>query len=104
MDNLKIGKNEFRVRQMNAIEIISFRSLMDFSSLDGVSSFFKTILENIEVKVGDKWLPVKEKNREVYYPNGIENDIKVIDKLLNYFKSYLGEVFTQSSTLKEEQE
>lgn len=104
MDNLKIDKNEFRVKKMNAIEVISFRSLMDFSSLDRVSSFFKTILENIEVRINDDWLPVKEKNREVYYPNGIENDIKVIDKLLNYFQSYLKEVFTKSSTLKEEQE
>lgn len=104
MDNLKIKSNEFRIRKMNAIEVISFRSLMDFKTLDGVSSFFKTVLENIEVKIGDEWLPVKEKNREVYYPNGIENDIKAIDKLLNYFQSYLGEVFTQSSTLKEEQE
>lgn len=104
MENLKIKSNEFRIRKMNAIEVISFRSLMDFKTLDGVSSFFKTVLENIEVKIGDEWLPVKEKNREVYYPNGIENDIKAIDKLLNYFQSYLGEVFTQSSTLKEEQE
>lgn len=104
MDNLKIGKNEFRVKKMNAIEVISFRSLMDFSSLDGISSFFKTILENLEVRINDDWLPVKEKNREVYYPNGIENDIKAIDKLLNYFQDYLKEVFTKSSTLKEEQE
>ena len=104
MENLKIKSNEFRIRKMNAIEVISFRSLMDFKTLDGVSSFFKTVLENIEVKIGDEWLPVKEKNREVYYPNGIENDIKAIDKLLNYFQGYLGEVFTQSSTLKEEQE
>ena len=104
MENLKIKSNEFRIRKMNAIEVISFRSLMDFKTLDGVSGFFKTVLENIEVKIGDEWLPVKEKNREAYYPNGIENDIKAIDKLLNYFQSYLGEVFTQSSTLKEEQE
>ena len=104
MENLKIKSNEFSIRKMNVIEVISFRSLMDFKTLDGVSGFFKTVLENIEVKIGDEWLPVKEKNREVYYPNGIENDIKAIDKLLNYFQSYLGEVFTQSSTLKEEQE
>ena len=104
MENLKIKSNEFRIRKMNAIEVISFRSLMDFKTLDSVNGFLKTVLENIEVKIGDEWLPVKEKNREVYYPNGIENDIKAIDKLLNYFQSYLGEVFTQSSTLKEEQE
>lgn len=104
MNNLKIDKNEFRVKKMNAIEVISFKSLMDFSSLEGVSNFFKTILENLEVRIGDEWLPVKEKNREVYYPNGIENDIKMVDKLLNYFREYLEEVFTQSSTLKSEQE
>ena len=82
MENLKIKSNEFRIRKMNAIEVISFRSLMDFKTLDGVSSFFKTVLENIEVKIGDEWLPVKEKNREVYYPNGIENDI--ISSTLKY--------------------
>ena len=103
MENLKIDKNEFRIKKMNAIEVISFRSLMDFKSLEKVTNFFKTVLECIEVKVGDDWLPVKEKNREVYYPNGVENDINLIDELLNYFQRYLEEVFTKSSALKDEQ-
>ena len=36
-------------------------------------------------KVLDQWIPVKEVNKEVYYPIGIEDDYKALKSLIEWF-------------------
>ena len=52
-------------------------------------------LEHIEVNVGDnKWIVVKQKDRNVYMPMGIEEDYKALKELIEYFiEEVLSKVF-----------
>lgn len=78
-------ENSFRIKKMNAIEVLALRSQIDFENFDKAFDAYVTILEKLEVKIADSWVPVKEKGREVYFPMGIENNLKAIQELLNYF-------------------
>lgn len=104
MKNIIIKDNEYRLKKMNAIELLALRSQIDFSNYDTVKNLYNIILEKLEVNANDKWLPVKQENREVYFPNGIENDFEVINDLLNYALDYFKEVFIKSSVSNKEQE
>lgn len=88
--------NKYRIKEMNMIKVLSFRSLFDFSSLESSTHLYETFLENIEVEINDKWLPVKTIGTNIYLPNGIENDAEGIDTLISFFGNYLKEVFPKS--------
>ena len=92
---MEYKEHEYRVKKMNAIKILSFRSLFNFEDLDSTAKLYETFLENVEVNINDKWLPVKSGN--VYLPNGIEEDIQGIDALINFFAEYLKSVFPKSN-------
>ena len=94
-------KNEFRIRKMNAIELFAIQTVIDNTNYDSTLNSYKIILENMEVTCGDTWLPVKEKDREVYYPKDIENNIVEIRELILMFMKYVNEVFQKSDGLKE---
>lgn len=89
---------EFRIKKMNALEILALRSNLNNDTVEDSEKSFKMILERIEVKANDAWLPVKTKDREVYFPNGLEYDIVLINELLSYFMgTYLKSVFQKSN-------
>lgn len=92
----QIGKFNFRIRKMNAIELLAFNMQSEIQTFDGTVETFNLILENIEVQTGDSWLPVKEKNKNIFYPSGIENDIMTIKELIPFFMNYIGSVFHPS--------
>lgn len=88
---------EFRIRKMSAIEVLAFQTQIRFDSLDKTANLFSTILESIEVRVNDQWLPVKMKGRNVYCPAEAETNVKLCDKLIGYFMDeFLGAVFPKS--------
>ena len=88
-------EHEYRIKKLNAIQVLAFRSLFNFEDLDSTAKLYETFLENVEVNINDKWLPVKSGN--VYLPNGIEEDIQGIDTLINFFADYLKSVFPKSN-------
>lgn len=95
---IDIGSNTFRVKKMNAIEALALRTASSIESTKDAFKFFNEILERMEVQVSDKWLPVKEKNVEVYYPAGIENDVSTIQALVDFFMTeFLKPLFTTSA-------
>lgn len=91
MKEFEINGFTFRIKEMNAIELLAFKSQINFDKFKNVVDLYSLVLENIEVKCGEKWLQVKDNN--TYYPNGIDKDIKTIEQLLNKFLEYLKEVF-----------
>ena len=94
----EIGSRQFRVAKMNAIEILAINSQVGLDTVEEAEKFFNLILERVEVNCADKWLPVKEKNRNVYYPEGIENDVETIQKIIGTFmKDFLKPVFQKSN-------
>ena len=93
MENLMIDDKEFRIKKMNAIELLALRTQLSFNNFDEALNTYSTLMENLEYNFNGKWLPVKEKNRNIFYPNGIEEDIVSIDKMLQYVLAYFKEVF-----------
>ena len=91
----------FRIMDMNAIEAFAIQSQFDFSTFDNAKKLINVVLEHIEVKAGEKWLPVKMKDKAVYVPDKIENDIKLVKSLMSYFSDkYLEGLFQQSDESK----
>lgn len=91
IENLIVDKNEFRIKKMNAIEVLALQTVFDVDDYSKVLACFETILEKIEVKIGEQWVTVKDGNN--YYPVDIENNIEVIKELVAYFMRYMKEVF-----------
>lgn len=104
MENLNYKEHEYRVKKMNAIELLAMQSQMSFKSYELTENFYKLLLEKMEVQIKDKWLPVKETGREIYYPSGIEDDLDGINIILDYCAKYFKEVFRKSNESKVKQE
>lgn len=90
--------NNYRIRKMNALEALALRTASDMKSVDGAKQFFTDVLERLEVQAGDKWLPVKQHNTNIYLPSGIEDDFTGIQTLIEYFmKEFLTPFFEKSA-------
>lgn len=98
MENFVINEHEYRIKKMNAIEMLALRSQIAFDNFEDTMNFYNLLLEKIEVKCGDKWLQVKD--GENYYPAGIEEDIDTVDELIGKAVEYLKSVFRKSNALK----
>lgn len=85
----------FRIKKMNAIELFALRTQFDFKNFNTALDTFNLILEKLEVKCDDDWLPVKEKN--IYFPVGIEDNIDAIDELSAEFMKRFRQVFQKSN-------
>lgn len=95
---LECSDLNFRLRQMNAIELLALRSTMSNKSFADAKTSFNTLLEMVEVQFDGQWMPVKEQNAEVYFPAGIENDVDVISSLIQYIMStFILPVFQKSN-------
>ena len=82
----------FRVKKMNGIQALSFRSLF-FNMKDNVEKSnlaYYTILENTQVLVGNSWCDVKQGNS--FIPEGLENSattiLEIASKFLDYLKTF----------------
>ena len=98
MENFVINEHEYRIKKMNAIEMLALRSQIAFDNFEDTMNFYNLLLEKIEVKCGDKWLQVKD--GENYYPAGIEEDVDTVDELIGKAVEYLKSVFRKSNALK----
>lgn len=104
MEEIQIKENIFRIKQMNAIELLSLRPQLSFEDYDSTYTLYNLLLEKLEVEINGKWLPVKEKGRDIYYPKNIENDFETLEKLTTFMLDYLKQVFQVSNKSKKEQE
>lgn len=93
MDEFIINDNTFRIKNMNAIELLALQTQYNFDDVDSSLKLFNNMLERMEVKCNNSWLPVKEKGKDIYYPANVENDYKTIKQLIGKFSSYLKSVF-----------
>lgn len=97
MKEFEVNNYTYRIKDMNAIELLALQSQVDFSDIQSAKKCYTTIIECFEVKVKSSWLPVKQENSNIYLPQGIENDIEAIEKLIKYMIDYLKEVFQKSN-------
>lgn len=92
---IKALDQAFRIRKLNAIEIFALRSQIDFDNYKTTKDSVELMLENLEVKLGDNWLKVKD--GDIYYPNGIEENYDAIDELVRVFLKKFRSVFQKSN-------
>lgn len=101
---MKINGNEYRIKTMNAIELMALRSQIDFDDYEKVLKMYEIMLEKLEVEINGKWLPVKTPGTNIYIPSGLENDVETTEKLIMYVMEYVKSVFMKSDVSKKEQE
>lgn len=91
---------EFRVKELNAIEVLAFRTQLDFENVDAAVQFFNEVLRRIEVKAGENWIACEENG--VYYPAGLDKDDHLAHELIAYFmKNFIKPVFPKSNESKD---
>lgn len=96
--SIKSRKEIFRVGKIDPIDLLTTCSMIDFENAKVTKNLFEFILENVEVKQGETWLPVKTKGRSIYNPAGIEDNLMSFNEIVNYFmKQVIMPVFQKSS-------
>ena len=90
--------NLYRIGKITPIELLASSTLIGGENLNMTMDLFKFALEHAEVKLGEKWFPVKAKDAEVYSPNGIENNMLALNEIAKYiFKEAIVKSFTKSN-------
>lgn len=102
MEEFKVKGNTYRIKKMNAIELLALRSQITFADFESTQRAYNEILSRIEVKIKDEWIPVRKDNN--FYPAGIEDDVKSIEILITKVVTYLKEVFQKSNSSNSETE
>lgn len=95
MNEFVVKDFTFRIKRMNAIELLAIKSVIAFDNIKDLIETYSYLLEKIEVKVKDSWLQVKQGNN--FYPAAIETDVEIIDSLITHILQYIKSVFTKSN-------
>lgn len=91
-------KETFRVAKLSPTSLLALNMQMDFGDFAKTEATMSFIFEHLEVKVGDGWLPVKEKGRDIYWPKDLGDDFRALGALFAYFvREVLGPLFGKSS-------
>lgn len=95
---LKSRAEAFKFKKMSPVTLLSLQMQIDLNDMEKNEKTFSTILENTQVKIGGTWVPVKEKNMEVYYPVGIEDSMNALQEIIfKFFEEVLKPVFQKSA-------
>lgn len=92
---------DFRVKRLNVIEVLAIRANLASDNIEETTRLFNSILERLEVRIEDKWIPVKLKNLDNLTPACLDADIRAVKELIDFFiKDYLKQVFMKSNESK----
>ena len=90
IDSMK--DTQFRVAKVSPVDMLAISYQVNLENYQMTKMTLLFALENVEVKQGDTWLPVKVKGREVYQPLGIQNNFVALNEIFMYM---LTEVITK---------
>lgn len=76
---------ELMIPKISPVDILALTTQMDFDKYLQTKTFYNFALEHTQVKVGEKWFPVKYPEREVYMPSEIEEDLTALNEIIEYF-------------------
>ena len=93
---------QFRVKKISPVDLMAISTQIDLENLSMTKTLIKFCLENVEVKVGEAWLPVKMTDKEIYQPKDIVDDMTALNEIFVYMmEEVIVKVFTKSSESKE---
>lgn len=88
---------QFRFKDISPIKMLALQTCIDFNDFEKTSKLFSFILENTQSNISGTWTDVKVKDREVYFPQGIEKDISLLMEICTKFlNEVVKPVFTKS--------
>lgn len=80
---------KFRVTKITPVEMLAISTQVNLENFAQTKVLYQFALEHTEVLMGtgedERWKPVKTKDKEVYVPFGIEEDIKALNEICLYF-------------------
>ena len=76
---------ELMIPKVSPVDILALTTQMDFESYEPTKVFYNFALEHTQIKVGEKWFPIKYPGREVYMPSEIEDDLASLNEIIEYF-------------------
>jgi len=89
---------KFRVAKISPIDLMAITTTIDFEKFEATKTLISFCLENSEVLMGEKWMPVKVKGKDVYQPLGIENDFVALNEIFVWMmENVISKTFTKSS-------
>lgn len=89
---------KFRTKRVSPVDLLALSMSMDLKDFDSNKNLLNFALESLEVKMGDKWMPVKMKGRDVFMPTVLETNMMAISELTDYFMEHvLSPVFQSAS-------
>lgn len=88
---------QFRFKDISPVKILALQTCIDFNDFEKTSKLFAFILENTQVSISGTWTDVKVKDREVYFPQGIEKEVPVLmDICTKFLNEVIKPTFTKS--------
>lgn len=96
------GRNEnFRIKEIAPTRLLALRTVIDLDDLDQTDKLYEFIFENVEIEIQGQWMPVKEKNRQIYWPADLKNDLNSLQQISSHFlNDFLKPVFQSSNESK----
>ena len=89
---------QFREAYTSPVDLLALSLQVDFDQFKKTKELFEFALEHCEVKVGEKWFPVKSAGLETYAPFGIEKNYTALNDICKwYIETVLMEVFPGSA-------
>lgn len=89
---------QFRLMKISPVDLLAMTTQLDFDNFKKTKVLYTFALENIEVKQGEKWLPVKVAGKEIYTPTEIEDNLIALNQLADWFlDNVVTKSFTESS-------
>ena len=93
----------FRVAKISPVDLMAITTMIDFEKFETNKTLINFCLENAEVKMGEKWMPVKVKGRDVYQPMGIDNNFLALNQVFLWMlENVITKTFTKSSESTEQ--
>lgn len=81
----ELSKLTFKFKKIAPTKLLAITSSFSIDDINSSERVFNLVLENTEVKLESKWFPVKEKNSEIYWPQQIEEDLPLLQKIVSKF-------------------
>ena len=88
----------FRVAKISPVDLMAITQTIDFDKFEANRTLINFCLESAEALMGETWMPVKTKGREVYQPMGIEGNIIALNEIFLWMmENVVAKAFTRSS-------
>ena len=78
-------KENFRIPYISPVKLLAISTQVDLEKFQQTETLYTFALENTEVQMGEKWFPVKTKDKEVYMPLGIDEDLIALNEICMFF-------------------